>query len=136
MAEERLLSVDEFLLTLIVKVMHESPDLTAAAIARLVSNRTARRVDRRHVDSILGRVEGDIVSVTGVPPCRVVRRRRRGLFRRAAQWRLVEAPASPPDSHEAPVPARPYKPTISGAAAATLSFRKDEPPTDAVGKSA
>lgn len=34
----------------------------------------------------------------------------------------------------APVPARPYPPTLSGAVAQALTFDDDEPPTDAVGR--
>jgi hypothetical protein len=136
-ADERLLSVDEFLLTLIVTVMYESPDMTAAQIAKLATNRSARQVDGRSVEAILTPLAGGVVSVAGVPRCQVMRRRR-GLLRRAVRWSLVEAPASgsPPDTSSAPMPARPYPSSSSGAAAANLTFRVDEPPTNVIGKPA
>ena len=137
MAEESLLSVDEFLLTLIVTVMYESPPMTSVQIALAATNRSTRRVDRRQVETLLGSLGGGFVSVAGMPRCQVIHRRR-GLLRRAVRWSLVEAPASgsPPDASGAPVPARPYPSTSSGAAAATLAFRPDEPPTNAAGKPA
>jgi len=39
-----------------------------------------------------------------------------------------------PGGAGAPVPARPYPPTLSSGARAPLSFEQDEPPTNAVGK--
>jgi hypothetical protein len=134
MADERLLSVDEFLLKLIVTVMLDGRVMTEAEIARAVSNRTARIVDRRSVAAILKPLVGGIVTVAGVPPCAIVRQRRHGLLQRGTRWRLVEAPTAPPDTSGAPVPAQPYPSTQSGAAAATLTFRDDEPPTKAIGK--
>ena len=135
MADERLLSSDEFLLRLIVTVMHEGRAMTAAEIAKAVTKRGARAVNRRCVESLLTPIAGGIVILAGMAPCRFIRVRRRGLLRRSTRWRLVEAPAaSPPDSSEAPVPAWPYRPTLSGAAAVTLTFREDEPPTNAIGK--
>jgi hypothetical protein len=59
------------------------------------------------------------------------------LFPRANKWRLVEAgPADNPGTSGAPVPARPYPPTLSGSAAAELAFREDEPPANAIGRTA
>ena len=135
MADERLLSVDEFLLTLIVKVMYERADMTATEIAKVATKRIAQKVDKRGVETILTQIAGGVVSVADVPRCQVVGRRR-GLVRRAVRWSLVEAPASgsPPDTSSAPVPARPYPSSSSGAAAANLTFRADEPPTNVIGK--
>jgi hypothetical protein len=136
MAEERLPNIDEFVLTLIVKVLYERPGMTAAQIAKAASKRAARRVDRRGVETILTSIAGGVVSVAGLPPSQVVRQRRRSLFQRGTRWRLVAAPASPPDTSGAPVPASPFPRSSSGAAAAMLTFREDDPPTNAIGKPA
>lgn len=134
MKDERLLSIDEFLLRLIVTVMHDGRAMTAGEIAKAASQRSARRVDRRSVDAILKPLVGGVVTVAGIPACQIIRQPRRGLLQRGTRWRLVEVPASPPDTSRAPVPAWPYPPTLSGAAAATLTFREEEPPTNAIGK--
>lgn len=71
-------------------------------------------------------------------------RRRFGLlrprfpfFQRSTRWQLVEVgSADNPGTAGAPVPARPHLPTLSGAAAAELIFREDEPPTGAIGRTA
>jgi hypothetical protein len=136
MKDERLLSIDEFLLKLIVAVMQDRGAMTAAEIARAASNQSRRKVDRRSVEAILKPLAGGVVTVAGSLPCQIIRMRRRGLLQRGTRWRLVEAPASPPDSAGAPVPAWPFPPTLSGAAAANLTFREDEPPTNAIGKNA
>ena len=138
MADERLLNVDEFLLTLIVTIMSESPAMTAAEIAKLARNRTARQVDKGRVEAILRQLAGGFVTVPGVPRRQVIRHRRRGLLRRVTRWSLVDAPApgAPPDTSGAPVPSRPYPFTSSGAAAASLTFRDDEPLTNAIGRPA
>jgi hypothetical protein len=137
MADERLQNVNEFLLTLIVRVMYERAGMTASEIAKRATKRIARKVDQRSVETILAQIAGGVVSVAGLPRCQVVSRRR-GLIRRTVRWSLVEAPASgsPPDTSSAPVPARPYPSSSSGAAAANLTFRADEPPTNAIGKPA
>jgi hypothetical protein len=137
MAGERLLGIDEFLLTLIVRVMYQCPAMTSAQIARLATNRSAHRVDRRKVEAILTRLAGGLVSVEGVPPSHVVRRRG-GLLRSTARWSLVQVPpsSSGPDAHGAPVPAQPFPSASSGAAAATLTFREDDPPAEAIGRTA
>jgi hypothetical protein len=136
MAGERLLPIDEFLLTLIVKVLYQSPGMTSGQIATMATNRSAHRIDRRNVDGVLTRLAGGVVSVAGIPRCQIVRSRHRGFFRRAVRWSLVEAPAagSGPDAWGAPVPARPAPSLSSGAAAATLTFRADDPPTNAIGR--
>jgi hypothetical protein len=76
-------------------------------------------------------------SVTAVlVDSRQFRRSLRRFFERIARWKLVEVgPADNPGTAGAPVPARPYPPTLSGAAAAELSFREDDPP-NAVGRTA
>jgi hypothetical protein len=134
MADERLLSIEEYLLKLIVTVMHDGRPMTASEIAKAASKCSARRVDRRSVEAMLRSVSGGVVNLAGVPPCRIIPQRRRRLLQRGTRWRLVDVPASPPNSSEAPVPAWPYPPTLSGAAAAPLTFREDEPPTNAIGK--
>jgi hypothetical protein len=134
MADERLLSIDEFLLEQIVTVMHDGRAMTAAEIARAASTSSARKIDRRSVEKILMPLAGGVVTVSGVPPRMVLRRRRRRLLQQVTRWQLVEAPASPPDTAGALVPAWPHPPTLSGAAAAPLTFRDDEPPTNAIGK--
>jgi hypothetical protein len=134
MADERLLSIEESLVKLIVTVMHDASPMTAAEIAKAASKSSARRVDRRSVDAMLRSVSGGVVILAGVPPCRIIPQRRRRLFQRSTRWRLVDVPASPPNTTGAPVPAWPYPPTLSGAAAAALTFRDDEPPTNAIGK--
>jgi hypothetical protein len=68
MADERLLSVDEFLLKLIVTVMLDGHAMTEAEIARAVASQTARIVERRTVAAILKPLVGGIVTVAGVPP--------------------------------------------------------------------
>ena len=45
MAEDRLSNIDEFVLTLIVKVLYERPGMTSDQIAKVASNKTARRID-------------------------------------------------------------------------------------------
>jgi hypothetical protein len=135
-AEERLLSTEEFLVKLVVTVMHDGRPMTVAEIARAASKSSARKVDRRSVEAMLKSVSGGVVILAGVPPCRIIPQRRRRLFQRNTRWRLVDVPASPPDITGAPVPAWPYPPTLSGAAAVPLTFRTDEPPTNAIGKSA
>jgi hypothetical protein len=134
MLNERLLASDEFLLRLIVAVMQNERAMTASEIAKAASRRSVRRVDRRSVEAMLRSASGELVILAGMPRCRIVPQRRRRILRRATRWRLVEAPASPPETSGAPVPAWPYPPALSGAAAAPLAFRDDEPPTNAIGK--
>jgi hypothetical protein len=134
MADERLLSIDEYLLKLIVAVMLDGRPMTAAAIAKAASKRSVRRIDARSVDTMLRSASGGLVILAGVPPCRFIPQRRRRLLQRGTRWRLVEVPTSPPDTSAAPVPAGPYPPTLSGAAAVPMTFREDEPPTNAIGR--
>jgi len=134
MADKRLLSIDEFLLNLIVSVMHDSRPMTSAEIARSASKGNAWTIDRRSVETMLKSISGGVVILAGVPPCRIIPQRRRRLLQRSVRWRLVDVPASPPNTSGSPVPAWPYPPTLSGTAAVPLTFREDEPPTKAIGK--
>jgi hypothetical protein len=134
MADERLLNIDEFLVKLIVTVMHDGRPMTAAEVAKAASKSSARKVDRRTVEAMLRSASGELVILPDVPPCRIIPQRRRRFFQRNTRWRLVDVPASPPNTAAAPVPAWPYPPTLSGAAAVPLTFREDEPPTNAIGK--
>ena len=134
MADERLLSIDEFLVKLIVTVMHGGRPMTAAEIAKAASKSSATKVDWRSVAAMLRSVSGGVVVLACVPPCRIIPQRRRRFFQRNTRWRLVDVPASPPNTTGAPVPAWPYPPTMSSAAAVPLTFREDEPPTNAIGK--
>jgi hypothetical protein len=134
MADERLLTMDEFLVKLIVTVMHDGRPMTAAEIAKVASKSSARRVDRRSVEAMLRSAAGEVVILPGVSPCRIIPQRRRRLLQRATRWRLVVVPASPPNTSGSPVPAWPYPPTLSGTAAVPLTFGEDEPPTNAIGK--
>lgn len=62
--------------------------------------------------------------------------RRPRFLQRSTRWQLVEAgPADVPGT-AAPVPARPYRPSLSGAAAAALTFDEDQPPPNAIGRTA
>ena len=136
MGDDRLLRSEEFLLQLIVTVMRDGRAMSASEIAKAVSKSSGRKLDRRTVEAFLAPVAGEAVFVSGALRCRFIRQRPRGLFQRRTRWRLIEAPASPPDTSGAPVPAWPYRPRLSGAAAANLTFRDDDPPTNAIGKSA
>lgn len=75
MADERLQNVNEFLLTLIVRVMYERSNMTATEIAKLATRRIAWKVDKGSVETILTQIAGAVVSAAGVPRCQVVRRR-------------------------------------------------------------
>ena len=136
MADQSLLRVDEFLLKLVVRVMYLSPAMTSAQIAKLASDRSAHQVSRRKVEAMLTSLAGGLVSVADVPPSQVVRGRRRGFLRRAAHWTLVEVPESGlgPAASGSRVPARPHPSASSGAAAVPMTFRTDDPPTNAIGR--
>jgi hypothetical protein len=107
---------------LIASVLRDHPPMTTDEIAKALQRRSLK-TDAEQVTRIL-----------------LANRRRFGLhkprfFQRRAKWQLVEAgPADDPGHAGAPVPAWPHRPTLSGSAAATLSFREDDPPTNAVGR--
>jgi hypothetical protein len=134
MADKRLAAIDERLLMDVITVLRCGEPMTTAQIAKAATKRWSIKISPRQVDGLLKPLAGSLVSVAGVPQMRVHRERRRGLFPRPMRWRLVEAPGLPPQASGAAVPARPYSPRLSGAAAAELSFRQDDPPTNAVGQ--
>ena len=118
------MTADERLAELVVSVMRGHRPMTASEIARAIQRHAQVKTDARGVTSIL-------------VDSRHFRRSRRRFFQRGARWELVEVgPADHPGPAGAPVPARPYPPTLSGAAAADLSFREDEPPASAIGRTA
>jgi hypothetical protein len=118
------MTADERLAELIVAEMRGHRPMTAAEIARAIGRHARVKTDARSVTSILLDTQH-------------FRRSRRRFFQRGARWELVEVgPADNRGMAGAPVPARPYPPTLSGAAAADLSFRGDEPPTNAIGRTA
>ena len=117
-AEERM---DE----LVAEVLRDQRPMTEAQIVRAIFRRARVTTDAPSVRIVLMSHAGRF--------CRV--RPRFHLFRRSSRWLLVEAgPASDPGNAGAPVPAWPYRPTLSGAAAAPLNFRCDAPPTNATGR--
>jgi hypothetical protein len=119
------MSSEERLAELIRLAMRGRGPMTASEIARAIRRRTKVKTDARSVATVLM-----------VHPRHFTRSRRRFLFfQRSSRWELVEVgPADSPGAAGAPVPAWPYPPTLSGAAAASLTFRDDEPPTKAVGE--
>jgi hypothetical protein len=118
------MTADERLAELIVFEMRGHRPMSASEIARAIRRHAKVKTDARSVTSVL--VAKDHF-----------RRSRRWFFQRGAKWELVEVgPADNPGTTEARVPARPYPPTLSGTAAADLSFREDEPPTNAIGRTA
>jgi hypothetical protein len=120
------MSASEQLDELMVSVMRGSRPMTDKQIVKALQGRAKIKTDARSVRMILMSRPGRFGQV----------RPRFQIFRRSVRWRLVEAgPAINPGSAGAPVPAWPYRPHLSGAAAAPLTFRNDEPPANAVGRS-
>src|ERR1700694_1635902 len=119
------MSAEEQLDRLVVSVMRGNRPMTERQIARALKSRANTKTDARSVRMILMSRPGRFDQV---PP-------RFRIFGRTIRWRLVEAgPAGDPGSAGAPVPAAPYRPFLSGAAAAPRIFRSDEPPANAVGR--
>jgi hypothetical protein len=119
------MSAEERLGEAIVDVLRCDRPMTAYEIARAMRRRHDVRIDAKTVESMLMRDP------------RRFRRGQRRFFQRGARWQLVEAgPSTDPGGSGAPVPARPYPPTLSGAAAVALEFAEDEPPTNAIGRTA
>ena len=115
------MSTEEELGYLIRSVMRGARPMTAREIARALRRRAKVTTNERSV-----------VAVLNADPRHFVCTRRK-FFQRGVRWQLVEAgPATDPGESGAPVPAWPYRPTLSGSAAAALTFRDDEPPTNAV----
>lgn len=112
---------------LVALAMGGNPPMTERQIVREIYRLTKVKTDARSVGLVL-----------------MSDRRRFGLvrprfrfFQRSARWQLVEVGSSDhPGTAGAPLPARPYPPTLSGAAAVELIFREDEPPTNAIGRTA
>ncbi|HEV2139965.1 MAG TPA: hypothetical protein VGT01_02140 [Candidatus Dormibacteraeota bacterium] len=108
---------------LIYNVMRGRGAMTTAQIASAMQRRTGVKTKIRTVTEILEGRPGRF------------RRLPRKFLQRSTRWQLVEVAASDnPGTAGAPVPARPFTPTLSGAAAAELTFRQDEPPTNAIGR--
>lgn len=115
-------TADERLVELIVSEMRGHRPMTASEIARAIQHHAKVKTDARSVTAVLAE-------------SRRFRPTHRRFFQRGARWELVEVgPADNPGPAGAPVPARPHPPTLSGAAAADLAFREDEPPTNAIGR--
>jgi hypothetical protein len=109
---------------LVASEMRGHRPMTASEIVRAIQRHAHVKTDARSVTYVL-------------TDRNHFRRSRRRFFQRGARWELVEAgPADDPGAAGAPVPARPYRPTLSGAAAAELTFRDDNPPTNAIGRTA
>jgi hypothetical protein len=97
--------------------------MTVPEIVRAIHRRFRLKTDARSVRVIL--------KSSGFVPARP----RFRFLQRSVRWALVEAgPSEDPGTSGAPVPAKPYLPKLSGAAAAELTFREKEPPTDAIGR--
>jgi hypothetical protein len=119
------MSSEERLAELIRMVMRDGRPMTASEIARAIRRRTKVKTDARSVATVLM-----------VHSRHFKRSPRRFLFlHRSSRWELVEVgPTDSSGTAGARVPAWPYPPTLSGAAAVSLMFREDEPPTNVVGK--
>jgi hypothetical protein len=118
------MTAEERLEELVVGVLRDQRPMTEKQIVNAIYRRAKITTDEHSVRIVL--------SHTG----RFSRIRPRfQLFRHSNRWRLVEAgPATDQGNAGAPVPAWPYRPTLSGAAAVPLNFRDDEPPTNATGR--
>ncbi|HXL79098.1 MAG TPA: hypothetical protein VN985_10705 [Candidatus Eisenbacteria bacterium] len=116
------MAAEERLSELIVFAMRGNGPMTAREIARAIQRRVNLKADARSVRRVLADVSR-------------FRKSRRNFFQRGSRWELVEVgPVDSPGAAEARVPARPYPPTLSGAAAADLLFGEDEPPANAIGR--
>jgi hypothetical protein len=115
---------DEGLGKLIASVMHGNQPMTEKEIVKAIHRRATVKTDARRVRRFLYAHPGWF--------SRISRR-----LRLVVRWRLVEAgPADDPGNTGSPVPAWPYRPSLSGASAVPLMFREDEPPTNAIGRTA
>jgi len=116
---------EEKLLELVESVMRGNRPMTDAQIVRVIHRRAKVETDARSVRHVLNSHLRRFHRVGS----------RFSFFQRRVRWRLVEAgPADDPGNAGAPVPAWPYRPSLSGTAAAPLNFRDDEPPTNAIGR--
>ena len=116
---------EERLLELVAGIMRGNRPMTDAQIARTIHRRANVQTDARSVRHVLMSNQRRFRPVGS----------RFSFFRRGVRWRLVEAgPASDPGNAGPPVPARPYRPLLSGATAQPLAFREDDPPTNAIAR--
>jgi hypothetical protein len=116
---------EERLLELVAGIMRGNRPMTDAQIVKALRRRANVDTDARSVRHVLMSNQRRFCPVGS----------RFNLFRRGVRWRLVEAgPASDTGNAGAPVPARPYRPLLSGAATQPLAFREDDPPTGAIGR--
>ena len=115
---------DQQLGELMSTVMRGRQPMTEKQIVKAIYRRAKVKTDARHVRLVLYSHPRRFSRI--LPPLRFF-----------VKWQLVEAgPADDPGNAGAPVPTRPYPPTLSGAAAAELIVRDDEPPANAIGKTA
>ena len=106
---------------LVASVLRDSPPMTTREIATAIQRR-GTKIDARGITLVL------------LENRRRFRLHKARFLQRRAKWQLVEAgPADDPGNAGAPVPAWPYRPTLSGSTAAPLAFREDDPPTNALG---
>ena len=116
---------EERLLELVVSVMRDKRPMTDGQIVRAVYRRARVKTDTKSVRLVLKANSRRFRLVRSGP----------NFWPRSVRWCLVEAgPADDPGHAGAPVPARPYRPMLSGAAAVPLAFREEEPPTGAIGR--
>ncbi len=110
---------------LIAEVLAGNRPLTEQRIASAIFRRARVKTDAGSVRRVLVNQPHRFTEVKD----------RFRFLRRAARWRLVEAgPADDPGTSGAPVPAQPRPPLLSGAAAAELTFREEDPPPPAIGR--
>lgn len=116
---------EERLLELVAGVMRGNQPMTDGQIVRALHRRAHVSTDARSVRHVLTKNQRRFRPVGS----------RFNLFRRGVRWLLVEAGSADDPGHAgAPVPARPYRPLLSGAAAVPLAFREEDPPTGAIGR--
>ncbi len=113
---------EEQLGELISTVMRGRQPMTEKQIVKAIYRRAKVKTDARRVRLVLYSHPRRFSRI--LPPLRFF-----------VRWRLVEAGSvDDPGNAGAPVPAWPYLPKLSGAAAVELTFREDEPPTNAIGR--
>ena len=109
---------------MVVTVMRAGQPMTVTEIVRAIRRRFDVKIHAGSVRTVLASSR----SFAHTRP-------RFAFLQRSTLWKLVEAgPSADPGTSGAPVPARPHRPTLSGAAAAELTFREEEPPTDGIGR--
>jgi hypothetical protein len=117
------MSREEELTFLVRSVMRGGRPMTAREIVRELRRRARVTTNSESVIKVLRADQRHFVM------------RRPRFFQRSTRWQFIEAgPARDSGESGAPVPAWPLRPLLSGAAAVKLEFRRDEPPTNAVGR--